>query len=81
MFLSTGEVRRHLTESQRAMVADKIATMRQGDNQWKVPPIGGTSQTKAAEQLNVSTRSVQRASKVREHGIKELQQAVEAGES
>ena len=41
----------HLNESQRAMVAEKIANLQQGSNQHA--PIGATSQTKAAELLNV----------------------------
>jgi ParB-like chromosome segregation protein Spo0J len=69
--------RRHLNESQRAMVAAKVATLKRGDNQHA--PIGATSQTDAAELLNVARRSVQRAADVRDHGAPELQQAVERG--
>jgi N6-adenosine-specific RNA methylase IME4/ParB-like chromosome segregation protein Spo0J len=69
--------RRHLNESQRAMVAAKLATLRRGDNQHA--PIGATSQSDAAELLNVARRSVQRAAEVRDHGAPELQAAVEAG--
>jgi len=54
--------RRHLSESQRAMVAAKIATMKRGDNQHA--SIEATSQTEAAELLNVSRSAVQRASTV-----------------
>ena len=53
---------RHLNESQRAVVASKIATLHQG--RPTNPPIGGftaMTQPKAAALLNVSTRSVQRA--------------------
>jgi hypothetical protein len=69
--------RRHLDESQRAMVAAKLATLRRGDNQHS--PIGETSQAKAAELLNVGKRSVERAAIVRETGSPELVRAVEQG--
>jgi hypothetical protein len=69
--------RRHLDESQRAMVAAKLATLKRGDNQHS--PIGETSQAKAAQLLNVGKRSVERAAEVHHHGALELQQAVERG--
>jgi hypothetical protein len=69
--------RRHLDESQRAMVAAKLATLQRGDNQHS--PIGETSQAQAAELLNVGKRSVERAKEVRERGVPELQAAVERG--
>jgi ParB-like nuclease family protein len=69
--------RRHLDESQRAMVAAKLATLKRGDNQHS--PIGETSQAKAAELLNVGKRSVERAAEVRDRGAPELVSAVEAG--
>src|SRR5436190_18430105 len=70
--------RRHLSESQRAMVAAKLATLKRGDNQHS--PIGETSQARAAELLNVGKRSVERAADVREHGAPELIRAVETDE-
>jgi ParB-like chromosome segregation protein Spo0J len=69
--------RRHLNESQRAMVAARLATLKRGDNQHS--PIGETSQAKVAELLNVGKRSVERAADVHEHGAPELIQAVERG--
>jgi hypothetical protein len=49
--------RRHLNESQRAMVAAKLATLRLGDNQHSEGlPIG-----RGSELLNVGERSVARA--------------------
>jgi N6-adenosine-specific RNA methylase IME4 len=69
--------RRHLDESQRAMVAAKLATLRLGDNQHA--PIGAPSQDKAADLLNVGRRTVQRAREVQEQGAPELVQAVERG--
>jgi ParB-like nuclease domain len=70
--------RRHLDESQRAMVAAKLATMKRGDNQHS--PIGETSQAKAAELLNVGKRSVERAKMVRDQGEPKLIEAVERGD-
>jgi ParB-like chromosome segregation protein Spo0J len=69
--------RRHLDESQRAMVAAKLATLPRGANQHS--PIGETSQARAAQLLNVGKRSVERAREVQEHGAPELVHAVEQG--
>ena len=71
--------RRHLNESQRAMVAAKIATMQQGAR-TDIRSIDLKSQTQAAEMLNVSVPSVKRAKKVRESGDASLIAAVESGE-
>lgn len=78
--------RRHLAESQRAMVAAKLATMKAGDNQYtknEVPPIGGTKTQRnigdSATALKVSPRSVERAKQVIAHGSKDVQRAVEQG--
>lgn len=74
--------RRHLSESQRAMVAAKLATMGHGGDrkgeEFK-SPIGGLKQSEAADMLNVGERSVSRARKVQEHGAPELARAVEDG--
>jgi N6-adenosine-specific RNA methylase IME4 len=67
--------RRHLDESQRAMVAAKLATLRLGDNQHSE----GLPSGRGSELLNVGERSVARAREVREHGAPELVQAVEQG--
>jgi hypothetical protein len=68
--------RRHLDESQRAMVAAKLATLKLGDNQHSEGlPIGRSS-----DLLNVGERSVARAREVQEHGAPELVRAVERGE-
>jgi N6-adenosine-specific RNA methylase IME4 len=67
--------RRHLDESQRAMVAAKLATLKLGDNQHSEGlPIGRSS-----ELLNVGERTVARAREVQEHGTPELVHAVERG--
>src|SRR6516165_12175055 len=68
--------RRHLDESQRAMVAAKLATLRDGQRADLVEglPIG-----RASEMLNVGERTVARAREVQEHGTPELVSAVERG--
>jgi N6-adenosine-specific RNA methylase IME4 len=70
--------RRHLDESQRAMVASKLANMPAHRPEDKSANLQ-TSQASAASLLNVSTRSVASAAKVRDEGVPELVQAVEAG--
>jgi N6-adenosine-specific RNA methylase IME4 len=67
--------RRHLDESQRAMVAAKLATLKLGDNQHSEGlPIG-----RGSELLNVGERTVARAREVQEFGAPELVDAVERG--
>jgi hypothetical protein len=68
--------RRHLNESQRAMIAGKIANMKLGDNQHTKEG-GSIDLPSAAEMMNVSPASVKRAKSVQEHGTKELVKAVE----
>lgn len=75
--------RRQLDESQRAMVAAKIANMRQGERTDLAEPSANlrkVPQQAAAQMLNISERSLQTAKQVIEKGIPELQQAVERGE-
>lgn len=69
--------RRHLSESQRAMVAAKLANMPRGSNQHA--QICAPSQDEAAELLSVSRRTVQTAKHVQEQGAPELVTAVETG--
>jgi N6-adenosine-specific RNA methylase IME4/ParB-like chromosome segregation protein Spo0J len=69
--------RRHLNESQRAMVAAKLATLPRGANQHA--SIEAPSQEAAADLLNVSRSGVQRAREVLDHGTPELVHAVEQG--
>jgi urease accessory protein UreF len=79
--LSMNLQRRHLNESQRAMVAAKIATMRQGERTDVEPSanLQKVSQGQAAKLLNVSTRSVTAAHKVRTEAQPEVVRAVESG--
>jgi N6-adenosine-specific RNA methylase IME4 len=73
--------RRQLNESQRAMVAAKLANMRQGER-TDLPSIEGKSisQTDAAMMLNVSHASVERAKTVQRDAVLEIVNAVEQGQ-
>lgn len=75
--------RRHLTESQRAMVAAKVATLTRG-RPAKLPDIvrqkNPPSQSDAAKAVKVSERSVRDARTVITDGTKPLAKAVERGE-
>lgn len=70
--------RRHLNESQRADVAAALANLERGRPQEN-PSIEGISQSKAAELLNVSVASVERAAKVQREGTPELRSVVQSG--
>src|SRR5262249_30891474 len=63
--------RRHLNESQRAMVAARIATMKQG-SRTDIAQIQAKSQSEAASLLNVGRASVQDARKVLDSSSPEL---------
>jgi N6-adenosine-specific RNA methylase IME4 len=73
--------RRHLDESQRAMVAARLEQLKHGgdrksnhqDANWHL------DREDAASLLNVGVRSVARAAEVRDHGAPELVRAVEQG--
>lgn len=74
--------RRHLTESQRAAVAAKLANIshggdRKSDQAANLPVV---SQSSAAEMLKVSERSVRAAVKVMHEGDEVLVHAVERGD-
>jgi len=86
--------RRHLNESQRAMIAAKLATLRNGQHPGRpeqaasieaaasaAPPATSerTAQAEAAGLLNVSRASVQRARVVLDKGTKEEIKSVEEG--
>lgn len=87
--------RRHLTESQRADIAARIANVSHGgdrkskprrtpetdtDQAANLPLDPPVTQEVAAELLNVSERSVRSAAKVQKQGGKALQAAVTAGD-
>lgn len=72
--------RRHLDESQRAMVAAKLANLSQGrpaasDNPANLP----VKQAEAARTLSISERALRYARRVQDHGEPELIRAVEQG--
>jgi hypothetical protein len=79
--LSANLHRRHLDETQRGIVAAKLANMRRGGKEAN-PSIGGIapiSQEDAATRLNVSVKTVERASKLISNGTPELVRAAEQG--
>jgi len=77
--ISKNIARRHLDASQRAMVAAKLATLKEG-RPGKAANLRSTpSAAEAAAMLNVSTRTVEVARVVRREGVPELQAAVESG--
>jgi len=79
--LSLNMHRRHLNESQRAMVAARLTQIEAEDRKAGAPiGAGALSQSDAATTMNVGRRSVQRAAQVQEKGSKQLQDAVDAGE-
>lgn len=88
-FVVSGNLkRRNLTESQRAMIASRLATMRRSDTlrQNTDSPIGGTAalskkdRSTAAADLNVGTSSLDRARRAQKTGVPELIKAVDDGE-
>lgn len=77
--------RRHLDESQRGMVAAKLANMKRVDtlkqnSDSSIDPSGAVTQTQAAAMLNVSVPTVKRSKKVITDGVQELQDMVTGGE-
>lgn len=80
--LSANLHRRHLNESQRAMVAAKLANMQNGQRKRSFANLQSTSVTQpaAAILLRVSPRSVANAKAVRDAGSVGLIKRVEAGE-
>lgn len=71
--------RRHLSESQRSMVAARLARMPNGGDRSEQHRANLHSASSAAEMLNVSERSVKTAKTVEREGSPELVEAVERG--
>jgi ParB/RepB/Spo0J family partition protein len=70
--------RRHLTESQRADIAARLAGGLHGSDRSKAH-ICALTQAEAAKQLGVSERSLQNARFVHQHGIGSLRTALAQG--
>ena len=82
--LSMNLHRRHLTESQRAMIGGRLATLKRGyvktQREKDDAPIGVPSSIEeSANMLNVGQRSVVRAKQVLDAGSKEIIEAVDSG--
>jgi hypothetical protein len=90
--VSRNLVRRHLDDAQRAAVSARIANIKRGGDRRSEnfkPPIGGLIDRddeaglvgieRAAELMNVSVRSVERARAINQRGAPELQAAVMGG--
>lgn len=83
LVVSANLQRRHMTPSQRAMVASKMATLKHGGDRTSKASAEAlsivASQDDAAKVLNVSRSSVQRARVVEVNGVPELADAVATG--
>jgi N6-adenosine-specific RNA methylase IME4 len=77
--ISLNIMRRHLGESQRAMMAARLANLDEG-RPSKTTAIAGVSQGEAAELCNVSVDSIGRAKKVLNSAIPEIVAAVDSGQ-
>lgn len=71
--------RRHLTESQRALLAAQIANMSVGQSKKNSANLQNTTQSEAAEKLKVSIRSVASGAKVLNGAVPEIIEAVKSG--
>jgi hypothetical protein len=88
-FIISTLTRRNLKEGQRAMIAADLANMGQGERTDLAEPsanlqkvtstASAVSQADAGKMLNVSTRSVAAAKRVRKQGTEKLQKAVRDG--
>jgi len=77
--VSANVKRRHLNESQRALIAAQLATYTHGGDRTGKASIDALTQNEAAVLLNVSEPSVERATKVLKNGVPALAEAVKAG--
>lgn len=75
--VSTNLYRRHLNESQRAMAAERLATLKHGEKRGKSASL---TVGDAAGMLKVGERTVKQARQVRNDAEPEVVEAVERGE-
>lgn len=80
--ISLNSIRRHLSISQRALVAANIANLTQGGNRrsFQRANLHFESIAETAEKLNVSERSVKKAKQIKRDSIPEVVAQVEKGE-
>ncbi|MEA1884924.1 MAG: MT-A70 family methyltransferase [Thermotogota bacterium] len=71
--------RRHLNESQRSMIAARVANMRQGERTDLIPNGIKLSQPEAAEKLNVSIHSISRAQQILNTEDEDLIKQIDTG--
>ena len=71
--------RRHLTVGQRAMIAEELAVL--GEGRPKTASVEAVSIPDAADLLQVSRPSVERARKVKQNAPDEIIEAVKEGKS
>nr|WP_246301866.1 MT-A70 family methyltransferase [Rhizobium rhizolycopersici] len=76
--LSLNLHRRHLSESQRAMVAARVVDWERGMNQNTAGP-ANLQTREAARRLSISERAVAAAKRVRDNGIEALSDAIRDG--
>jgi ParB-like chromosome segregation protein Spo0J len=76
--ISKNLIRRHLRDSQRAMIAADLATREVGWNRFNGS--NAPSQSEAAQLLRVSEQSLHRAIAVRKNGVPELKDALRSGD-
>ena len=80
--ISLNSMRRDLNPSQRAMVAEKLANLSRGDNQYGCASVRNhsVSQSEAAAQMDVSRRLVQKARRVKSGADEGITNMIEGGD-
>ena len=79
--LSVNLHRRHLDTAQRAMVAEKLASLKQGEKKADSEiPLSQPTQAEVAKMFNVSVNSVKQARKILKTATPEIVAVVERGE-
>lgn len=78
--MSSNLHRRHLNESQRAMVAARLANLKPGRPSKEKTSVDAITIEQAAAVLNIGSASVERAKVVLERGVPELRKIVEDGD-